>query len=162
MSTTKSIETTVMDAIDHATQATFESMLGKAVQKVEAEVLDGPTPACNGDESAISVVMGWTGGLTGSLTMTLTAESAIGWTAGLLGESDLAMDQDVVDAVGELGNLIAGCAKSKLPEFEITMSLPVVIHAGLGSMGLQSNTTDIRMAYEFGEHRLTILIALRD
>ena len=160
MQNTLTTEAVVMDAIDVSIRDVFKTMLGQTIEQIEAIELLEPTPSCESDGSAISVVMCWTGGLKGSLTLTLSEQSAIAWTEGLLGPGISGVNQDVVDAIGELANLVVGSAKSRLSDFSITMSLPVVIHAGLGSMGLQSNTLDFRMTYGFPGGKVCILVAI--
>lgn len=160
---TMTIDTVVMEAIDQSICETFQLMLNKEIRQIEAVELLEPTPVYQSgscDDSALSVVMGWAGDLAGSLTLTMDGKTAMAWTSGLLGAPTDGVDQDVVDAVGELANLVVGSAKSRLTDYSITMTLPVVIHAGLGSMGLQSNTTDLRMTYEFDECQIGILVAL--
>lgn len=158
----QSIEEMMTEVLDASIRDVFKTMLGLEGKQIEAVSLAEPAPRMAGDDSAISVVMGWSGGLTGSITLTLSETSAIAWTGALLGQEPSSVDQDVVDAVGELANLVVGSTKSKLPDHKITMTLPVVIHAGLGSMGLQSNSIDLRMTYKFGDCKVTILTAIRN
>ena len=160
MTQTITTEAVVMDAIDESIRDVFSTMLGQEIEQIEAIELSTPTPSCESDGTAISVVMSWTGGIKASLTLTLSEKSAIAWTEGLLGPGITCVDQDVVDAIGELANLVVGSAKSRLGDYNVNMSLPVVIHAGLGSMGLQSNTVDMRMTYEFPGGRVCILVAV--
>jgi chemotaxis protein CheX len=52
---------------------------------------------------------------------------AITATERMLGDRPDSINADVVDAVGELVNMIAGRAKSNLSELEMNLSLPTVI-----------------------------------
>ncbi|MEM9826122.1 MAG: chemotaxis protein CheX [Planctomycetota bacterium] len=154
-------EQTLVDALDLSVRKTFRSMLEIEIDRSEAVALLKPSPRLSGDASALSVVIGWTGELNGSMTLTMSERSALGWTNALLGQNASSIDQEVVDAVGELANIIVGNARAKLDQFEIESTLPVVIHAGLGSMGLQTNSLDLRLVYDFMDCQLTLLVALQ-
>ena len=52
---------------------------------------------------------------------------AVAATEALLGEKPGSINEEVIDAVGELTNMIAGSAKSQLEQFEMSLSLPTVI-----------------------------------
>ena len=70
------------------------------------------------------------------------------------------IDQTVIDAVGELGNMVVGGAKRRLCEFALTMSLPSVICAGIESVQFQSNANPLRLQYRFDQSSLAIWVAL--
>lgn len=159
---TSTIETAVTGSVDEALRDTFVKMLDVEPRQLDSRRLSAPTSAFDGDDSVITVVVGLTGGLNGSIAITLSERSAIRWTEGLLGGTLETIDQDVVDAVGEPGNVVVGGTKSRLSEYELTMSLPTVIHGGVGSMGLQSGAMTWGMLYEFDGCQARLLIALRE
>ena len=160
--TTPSVESAVTQSVDESLRDTFVKMLNVEPRQLDSRRLSAPTSAFDGDDSVITVVVGLTGGLNGSIAITLSEKSAVRWTQGLLGGELETIDQDVVDAVGELGNVVVGGTKSRLSEFELTMSLPTVIHGGLGSMGLQSGAMTWGLLYEFDGCQARLLIALRE
>jgi chemotaxis protein CheX len=69
------------------------------------------------------------------------------------------VDQTVVDAVGELGNMVVGGVKRRLADFRLTMSLPSVIRAGRHQMGFPSAHLPTQLDYTFDGNQLTILIS---
>jgi len=55
-----------------------------------------------------------------------SADAAL-WAEVMLGERPDTLDAEVVDAIGELTNMIAGSAKAQLEQFAMSLSLPNVI-----------------------------------
>jgi chemotaxis protein CheX len=53
------------------------------------------------------------------------------------------INEDVIDAVGELTNMVAGAAKAKLEEYELSVSLPTVITGQDHDVRFPSDVTPI-------------------
>lgn len=154
------IETAVTEAVDQSLRETFEMMVGQSLTIKEKSC---PVKRQSLDvilEQAISVVMGWSGDLQGSLCLTLSDLGARRWTNGLIDHDSGEVDQTVVDAVGELGNMVVGGTKRRLTDFQLTMSLPSVIRAGSASMVFPTNTTPLKMTYDSENEPLTVMIGL--
>ena len=75
----------------------------------------------------VSGVIGLSGDAVGTVVLNMSKEVALGIASVLLMEEFTELTADVIDAVGELTNVIAGAAKSKLKEFRLGVSLPNVI-----------------------------------
>ena len=76
----------------------------------------------------ISAVIGLTGEARGAVVISMKDELAIKLTAILTGRSHQVIYADVVDAVGELINIIAGNVKQELEEaFRLVISLPTIV-----------------------------------
>jgi chemotaxis protein CheX len=77
----------------------------------------------------ISGIIGLSGKARGTIVLSLEREMSLKVTEVLLGEEldSTQITGDVIDAVGELANMIAGGAKAKLEQFEMSVSLPSVI-----------------------------------
>jgi chemotaxis protein CheX len=75
----------------------------------------------------VSGVIGLSGDAVGTVVLNMSKEVALGVASVLLMEQFTELTPDVIDAVGELTNVIAGAAKSKLEEFRLGVSLPNVI-----------------------------------
>jgi len=75
----------------------------------------------------ISGVIGLSGKATGTVVLSLGRDVAISATEVMLGERPDTLDAEVVDAIGELTNMIAGSAKAQLEQFAMSLSLPNVI-----------------------------------
>ena len=77
----------------------------------------------------ISAVIGFTGEARGAVVISMKQQMAIQLTAALTGSEHNTVDDDVVDAVGELINIIAGNVKQGLEDaFRLVISLPTIIH----------------------------------
>jgi chemotaxis protein CheX len=86
-----------------------------------------------GPHMMVSVIMGFGGGLTGCVVLRLSQEVSLALASGLTGSPHTVMDSDVIDALGEVANMIAGHAKKDLPGDLATLSIPSVI---LGDHGV--------------------------
>ena len=69
-------------------------------------------------------------------------------TSSLLGNRCTAIDADVIDAIGELTNMIVGCAKSKLEELNLSISLPTVIAGRNHAVAFPSGVTPLCIPFE--------------
>jgi chemotaxis protein CheX len=75
----------------------------------------------------VSGIIGLAGQASGTVVLSLSREVALSATEAMLGERPPEMNADVVDAIGELTNMIAGASKAKLEQFDMRLSLPTVI-----------------------------------
>jgi chemotaxis protein CheX len=76
----------------------------------------------------ISGVIGLSGGAKGAVAISMKAQTAIRLTGILTGVEHTYMDSNVVDAVGEIINIIAGNVKKELEElFRLVISLPTIV-----------------------------------
>jgi chemotaxis protein CheX len=102
----------------------FQTMVGIELTRGQPFVKEGFQPRHD-----ISGIIGLSGKAKGTIVLCLEREMALLTTAALLGEEleSTQITADVIDAVGELANMIAGGAKAKLAQFEMSVSLPSVI-----------------------------------
>jgi len=63
----------------------------------------------------------------GTVVLSVAREVAVRATAVLLGADKESADEDVIDAIGELTNMVAGAAKSELEFLALSLSLPMVV-----------------------------------
>ena len=76
----------------------------------------------------ISAIIGLTGEARGAVVISMKDELAIKLTAILTGKAHNILYADVVDAVGEIINIIAGNVKQELEEaFRLVISLPTIV-----------------------------------
>jgi len=76
----------------------------------------------------ISGIIGLTGEARGAVVISMKQDLAIKLTAILTGTEHKNLDDDVVDAVGELINIIAGNVKQELEDaFRLIISLPTIV-----------------------------------
>lgn len=88
----------------------------------------------------ISGVIGLSGGAKGSVALSFPRIPALRMASSFVGEKIVSLNGDVVDAVGELANIIAGSAKRELEEYKIAISLPTVV---MGDKYALTNTPDV-------------------
>jgi chemotaxis protein CheX len=106
----------------NATLETFKSMIHTDVTPGKIMLLSGSK--LNYD---ISGIIGLSGGAKGTVAISFPRVTALKVVSSFIGEKQLALDETVKDAVGELANIIAGAAKKDLTQYKISISLPTVI-----------------------------------
>jgi chemotaxis protein CheX len=76
----------------------------------------------------VSGIIGLTGEARGAVVISMKEDLAIKLTSILTGIEHKGLDADVVDAVGEIINIIAGNSKQELEEaFRLIISLPTIV-----------------------------------
>lgn len=150
-------ETAVIESIDESINEVFEMMAGSALNRIELEISEGQTESKND----ITVVMGLTGELQGSLSLSMSRDGAFAWTKALIDHETSELDQTVIDAVGEMGNMVVGGAKRRLTDFVLTMSLPSVIHAGKDDIVFPTGSEPLAINYDYEGTVLAVMIALQ-
>jgi chemotaxis protein CheX len=75
----------------------------------------------------ISGIIGLSGKIIGSVAMSFPKQTAIAVCNKFMAADYADLSEDILDAVGELVNIVAGNAKKGLTEFDIEISLPNVI-----------------------------------
>lgn len=75
----------------------------------------------------VSGLIGLSGALRGMVVVNLARETALRAAGILLGSEPHELDAEVMDAIGELTNMIAGSAKTQLERYELSMGLPTII-----------------------------------
>jgi chemotaxis protein CheX len=79
-------------------------------------------------EQDISAIIGLSGDVRGAVVMSMKKELAIKIADTLVGTTHTEIDDDVVDAVGEIVNIIAGNVKNEVQGGEkVVISLPTVV-----------------------------------
>lgn len=126
-----------------ATSEVFRTMLNCKVSRGPLSLKNGEGP-----EYEVSGLIGLSGRLQGMVVISLGREAAIKATEILLGQRPDSLNADVVDAVGELANMIAGAAKAQLEKYQMYISLPSVICGKNHSIGFPSSSTPIQMPFE--------------
>ena len=105
-----------------ATVSVFDTMLGSHASRTGLELSETFTPVYE-----VTGIIGLSGKASGDVIISFEKRLAIAATQALLGESVEELNEEVLDAVGEITNMIAGKAKSSLQEYNMTMALPTVI-----------------------------------
>ena len=101
---------------------TFRTMLDCEVQRGQATLKDNFSPKFD-----VSGIIGLSGKAIGTVVLSLSKEVALRAASHMLMCENTEINADVVDAVGELTNIVAGSAKGELAEYQLMASLPNVI-----------------------------------
>ena len=107
-----------ISSLDH----TFRTMLECEVERGQAALKENFSP-----KYEVSGVIGLSGKAVGTVVVSLSKEGAMQAASHMLMSENTEINDDVVDAVGELTNMVAGAAKSQLAEYQLMVSLPNVI-----------------------------------
>jgi len=163
------IESAIQDAIDCSIRETFSMMIGEELEFLGTRpfhqaVLGEPSlqPQADQNESLeeITVVVGLSGGLQGSVSVCLDRQSALLWTQRLIDHETDRFDQTVIDAIGELGNMVVGGTKGRLEDFTLTIGLPCVLLAGPSRLAFPSSCIPTQLEYRVDGHCMNVFLSL--
>jgi len=119
---------------------TFKEFVGIDVSPRHPHFLDPE----KGFEWDISAVIGLSGVVKGAVIVSMKTELAVKLTDLLTDEKHSEIDADVVDAIGEINNIIAGNIKPKVPNGDrIVISIPTIIKGREHSIAWPGNRTRI-------------------
>jgi chemotaxis protein CheX len=116
----------------------FDTMLGTTLLRGEPFLRESDQP--NYD---VSGVIGLSGEGKGMVVLNMSREVALGAAGKMLGETCTEVNADVTDAVGELTNIVAGAAKAKLENLNMSISLPTVVKGESHCIVFPKNTRPI-------------------
>src|SRR5690606_7264505 len=126
----------------------FSTMLQCNLTRGKLSVSTGNQPTLD-----ISGVIGLSGKASGTVVLSLSRKVAMAATEQMLSQKCDTINGDVIDAVGELTNMVAGRAKSGLAHLAMTLALPTVVTGKNHVISFGSATQTIRIPYtsEWGE-----------
>ncbi|MBN2476816.1 MAG: chemotaxis protein CheX [Pirellulales bacterium] len=135
----------------------FDTMLSTELVRGQPFSKGSHTP-----EHDISGMIGLSGKAKGTVVLSLSRATALSATEVLLGQRPLAIDEDVVDAVGELANMIAGGAKAQLEQLALRVSLPTVITGKNLSVDFPSSVSPVCIPFDCPLGDVTVEVGLVD
>src|SRR5690606_30092256 len=102
-----------------------------------------------------------TGKAVGVVAINLSEPLAIKAASAMLMTDLRDVNTDVIDAIGELANMVAGAAKAELEEYELSVSLPSVVTGESHEIRFPSNVTPICVPFDtdWGPLRLEVGLA---
>lgn len=112
----------------------------------------------------ISGIIGLAGEATGFVIISMTETLALKVVEKFIGEKKTAVDEDVMDAVGEILNMIAGGAKQIFSRTgtRFKISIPNVVAGKDHIVGKQKNVQCLGMTFKVDTEVFVIEVALRD
>jgi len=108
----------------------------------------------------ISGVIGLSGGAIGTVVLSMAEQVALKAASMMLMADCQEVNADVLDAVGELTNMIAGRAKSQLEELQLSVSLPNIVTGQDHEVRFPSNIVPICVPFETPWGPLTLEVGL--
>jgi chemotaxis protein CheX len=121
----------------------FRTMLGCEAHRKEVTIKSDATPKFD-----ISGIIGLSGRAIGTVVLSLSEQVALKAASTMLMCENTEINAEVVDAVGELTNMVAGGAKAKLEEYQLSVSLPSVITGRDHDVRFPSDVTPICVQFE--------------
>jgi len=116
----------------------FSTMLNCPVSRGPLRLRSG-----NGALHEVSGIIGLSGRAVGTVVLSLSREVALQAASTMLMMEATEINDDVVDAVGELTNMVASGAKAQLEQFDLSISLPNVITGSHHEIRFPSNVSPI-------------------
>lgn len=138
-----------------ATMETFASM-------VRVKVAPGKVKLKAGDPLSydISGIIGLSGGAKGSVAISFPRDTAYAMVRAFSGNPEVA-EAGVIDAVGELANIIAGAAKKDLSQHNISISLPTVVTGKDHGINGPVDTVNMVVPFESEHGRFDLAISFK-
>lgn len=142
-----------------ATSEVFKTMVGIEPERGQLYVKDNEKLPYD-----ISGIIGLAGQASGFVVISMTEKLAFKVLENFLGETKTEVDEDVMDAIGEILNMIAGGAKQVFSKngIRFKISIPNVVVGKNHMVGKQRNVKCIGMTFNVGEDTFVIEVALND
>jgi len=121
----------------------FQTMLDCQARRSEICLTEGRLPT-----HSVSGVIGLSGRAKGTVVLSLSEEVALRAASAMLLTEFAEVNEEVVDAVGELTNMVAGGAKAQLEEFQLRIGLPNVVTGRDHEIHFPLEATPIRILFE--------------
>ena len=157
-------ESVIQDFIDVtvevlSTMAQLE-VTPKGVQEIEGDSSLMAVTAC----MDITGVLGFSGGKQGSILVTFPERMALSAVGGMLGMEFTEVDGDVRDGVGEIVNMIAGSAKTRLQNRGINfeLSIPNTVVGANHQIAAPASTRRTRIDFNSTSGGFFIEVYLKD
>ena len=147
----------IIDTFVAAVEECFDMMMGCEVTAGDPYVVKAAS--CEQD---INAMIGLSGGLPGNVIVGVDRQLAIEFTENVIGHSTDTIDEQVIDAMGEIANMIVGGAKCNLSQYKLSMSLPTVICGKGLTINFPSGVRPALIPFKVGESELRLCIGLCD
>jgi chemotaxis protein CheX len=121
----------------------FRTMASCELTRGQPFLMNGAQPA-----HEVSGIIGLTGKAIGTVVLSLDRQVALSVTEAILGEAPRDLNSDVVDAIGELTNIIAGGAKAQFEQYEMSVSMPSVITGRNHTVSFPRDVTPIAIPFD--------------
>jgi chemotaxis protein CheX len=142
-----------------ATSEVFKTMVGIEPARGELYIKSDSTLKYD-----ISGIIGLAGQASGFVVISMSEQLAFKVLEKFLGEKKTKIDEDVMDAIGEILNMIAGGAKQVFSKkgIRFKISIPNVVVGKDHIVGKQKNVQSIGMTFKVGEDTFVIEVFLSE
>lgn len=138
-----------------ATSDVFKTMLGCSLTRGAISLKQAHTPMYE-----VSGLIGLSGKCRGMVVVSVNRETALAATEALLGSRPEGLNADVVDAIGEVTNMIAGAAKTRMADMCLTIGLPTVICGKGQAIAFPSQSIPLVIPFESAIGEICIQVGL--
>jgi chemotaxis protein CheX len=138
--------------LDASVEEVFQMMLGVACERTSGVIPQEP--------ESVTAVVGFGGLLSGACVFRSGSSAAIKIAALMTGMEFAEVDDTVKDAIGEIGNMLAGAWKGKVPDLAANcgLSVPAVITGRDYHLRVQAPEFQLHHVYSFGESSFEVTI----
>jgi len=133
----------------------FDTMVGCKVRREDVSLKEDNNP-----NHEVSGVIGLSGNAKGTVVLSISKDVALKAASAMLMEEITELTDDVVDAVGELTNMVAGRAKAELEEYSLSVSIPNVVTGRDYEIRFPSNGTPLCVLFESDWGPLSLEVGL--
>ena len=138
--------------LDASVEEVFQLMLGVACERSTTVTAQEP--------DSVTAVVGFGGLLSGACVFRSGRSTALRIAALMTGMEFPELDDTVKDAIGEIGNMLAGAWKGKVPDLAANcgLSVPAVITGRDYNLHVQAPEFQLHHAYKFDESSFDVTI----
>ena len=133
-----------------STESVFSTMLGLEISAGAPSVSQGAV----GPSHGLAALVGMAGSMVGTGSIDCSATLACHFAGAMLGSEYEAVNDDVLDAMGEVANMIVGNIKTNVEAVvgPMDLSIPTVVHGGeFSTRSLRNNQWTVVPFYCMGE-----------
>jgi chemotaxis protein CheX len=139
--------------LDATVEEVFQMMLGLECRRDTSPPQPRPT-------ESVTAVVGFGGVLSGACVFRSAGDVAMKIAAHMTGMEFAEVDDTVKDAIGEIGNMLAGAWKGKVPELSANcgLSVPAVITGRDYNLRVQAPEFQLHHVYRFDDSTFAVTI----
>lgn len=136
----------------------FSTMLDAEVSRGKPDVSNG-----NGNPRDLTALIGLSGTVKGTVALAFPVKTALNIVSRLLGMEINAVDETIIDGLGEIVNMVAGGAKATFSEMEgppINLSLPTIVRGSSYTVDYPSGSVWLELPFEseLGDFNLRVTL----
>lgn len=149
------IKTEHLNPFIKSTIETFSTMVGMKAVAGRIRVKDRLTLSYD-----VSGIVGLSGGAKGTVALSFPRASALAVVRAFIGEKSVGTAK-LVDAVGELTNIVTGAAKKDLAAFKLKISLPTVVTGEGHSISGPVDSASMLVPFEFPGGKFDLAVCFK-